>query len=65
MDFPGASVVKNQPAKCRRLEFDPWVGQIPWRRKWQPTPVSLPGKSYGQRNLADYSSWGCKGSDVT
>ena len=34
---------------CRRREFDPWVGKIPWRRKWQPSPVFLPGKSYGQR----------------
>ena len=31
--------------------FDPWVGKIPWRRKWQPTPVLLPGKSHGQRSL--------------
>ena len=34
-----------------KLRFDPWVRKIPWRRKWQPTPVFLPGKSYGQRNL--------------
>ena len=38
--------------------FDPWVGKIPWRRKWQPTPVLLPGKSHGWRNLAGYSPWG-------
>ena len=31
--------------------FDPWMGKIPWRRKWQPTPVFLPGESHGQRNL--------------
>ena len=31
-----------------------------WRRKWQPTPVSLPGKSHGQRILAGYSPWGCR-----
>ena len=37
------------------------LGQkIPWRRKWQPTPVFLPGKSYGQRSLTGYSPWGCK-----
>jgi len=36
-----------------RPGFDPWVGKIPWRRKWQPTPVLLPGKSHGQR-----SPWG-------
>ena len=40
-------VVKNLPASAGDLtdqEFDPWVGKIPWRRKWQPTPVFLPGK---------------------
>ena len=42
--------------QCRRLGFDPWVGKIPWRREWLPTPVFLPGKSHGQRNLAGY--WG-------
>ena len=41
-----------------RLGFDPWVGNIPWRRKWQPTPVFLPGKYHGQRSLAGYSPWG-------
>ena len=40
--------------------FDPWVGKIPWRRKWQPTPVFLTGKSHGQRSLVSYSSWGLK-----
>ena len=45
--------------------FDPWVGRIPWRRKWQPTPVSLPGKSHGQRNLVDCSPWGRKESGTT
>ena len=35
-----------------------WVGKIPWRRKWQTTPVFLPGKSLGQRSLAGYSPWG-------
>ena len=38
--------------RCKRCRFDPWVGKIPWRRKWQPTPVFLPGKSHGQRSLA-------------
>ena len=41
-----------------RCGFDPWVGMIPWRRKWQPTPVLLPGKSRGQRSLLGYSPWG-------
>ena len=40
--------------------FDPWVGKIPWRRKWQPTPIFLPGKFHGQRGLVGYSSWGLK-----
>ena len=43
-----------------RPGFDPWVGKIPWRRKWQPTPVSLPGKSHGHRSLAGCSPWGRK-----
>ena len=45
--------------------FDPWVRKIPWRRKWQPTPVFLPGKSHGRRSLVGYSSWGCKESNMT
>ena len=44
---------------------DPWVRKIPWWRKWQPTPVFLPGKSHGQRSLAGYSAKGCKESDTT
>ena len=51
--------------KCGRLGFDPWVGKIPWRRKWQPTPVFLPGKSHGWRILVGYSSWGRKELDLT
>ena len=43
--------------QCRRPRFNPWVGKIPWRRKWQPAPVFLPGKFHGQRGLAGYSSW--------
>ena len=39
----------------RRRRFDPWVGKMPWRGKWQPTPVFWPGKSHGQRSLAGYS----------
>ena len=51
--------------QCRRPGFDPWVGKIPWRRKWQPPPVLLPGKSHGRRSLVGYSPWGCKESDMT
>ena len=51
--------------QCRRHRFEYWVGKIPWRRKWQPTPIFLLGKSHGQRCLAGYSSKGCKESDTT
>ena len=50
---------------CRRSGFDPWVGKNPFRIKWQPTPVDLPGKSHEQRSLAGYSPWGLKESDMT
>ena len=49
---------KEPTCQCRRCErpgFHPWVGKIPWRREWQPTPVFLPGEVHGQRNLVDYS----------
>ena len=56
-----AQMVKDPPAcQRRRCEFDPWVGKIPWRRKWQPAPVSLPGKSHGQRSLVGDRPWGHK-----
>ena len=50
--------------RCKRLGFDPWVGKIPWRRKWQPTLVFLPGKPHGQ-NPMGYNPRGCKESDMT
>ena len=50
---------------CRKRGFDPGVGKIPWRRKWQPTLVFLPGKSHGQRSLVGYSAWGPKELDTT
>ena len=46
---------KASPCQCRRCKFGPWVGKIPWRKRWLPIPVLLPGKSYGQRSLVDYS----------
>ena len=49
----------------RRPEFDPWIRKIPWKSKWQPTPVLLPGKSHGQRSLVGYSPRGHKESDTT
>ena len=44
----------------RRRAFSPWVWKTPWRRKWPPSTVFLPGKSHGQRSLAGWSPWGCK-----
>ena len=44
----------------RRRGFDPWVGKIFWKRKWEPTPVFLPGKSHVQRGLASYSPYGVR-----
>ena len=51
--------------QCRRPRFDPWVGKIPWRREWLPTPVFLPGEFHGQRSLVGYSPWCFKESDKT
>ena len=51
--------------ETKRCGFDPWVRKIPWRRKWQPTLVFLPGKPHGQRGLQGYSPWGHKESDMT
>ena len=65
VSFPGGSVDKETACNARRPGLDPWVGKIPWRRKWQPTPVSLPGEFHGQRSLAGYSPWGFKESDMT
>ena len=62
-DFPGSARGKEPACQCqrhKRCEFDPFVGQIPWRKAWQPTPVS-----HGQRSLVGYSSWGHKELDMT
>ena len=62
--FPGGASGKGIACQCRRcrrfwrLQFNPWVGKIPWRRAWHPTPVFLPGESHGQRSLAGYSPQG-------
>ena len=66
--FPGGSAGKEPACQCRRCKrgrFDPWVGKIPWSRKWQHTPVFLPEEFHGQRSLAGYSLWGHKESDMT
>ena len=68
MGFPVALVVKNLPANAgdtRDAGSIPGLGRFPWRRKWQPTPVFLPGEFHGQRILAAYSPWGCTESDMT
>ena len=65
LGLSGDSVVKTLPSQCRRHGFNPWVGKIPWRRRWQPTLVFLPGKSHRQRSLMGYSPWGHKESDTT
>ena len=59
-----AQVVKHPPAR-QETWVPSWVGKIPWRMKWQPTLVSLPGKAHGQRSLAGYSPWDHKESDTT
>ena len=59
---------KEPACQCRkgkRLRFHPWVGKVPWGRKWQPTQVFLLGESQVQRSPVGYSPWGGKGSDVT
>ena len=58
------SVVKNSPA-MQETWVNPWVGRIPWRGKQQPTPVSLPGKSHGQRSLGGLQSMGSQELDMT
>ena len=59
-----AQMSKHLPT-TRKTGFNPWVRKIPWRRKWQPTPVLLPGKSHGWRRLVGYSPWGHNESDTT
>ena len=54
-----AQTEKNLPA-CSSPGFSPWIGKIPWRREWLPTPVFLPGEFHGQRSLAGYSPWNAK-----
>ena len=58
MGFLGSSAVRNPPASAEDMGSIPESGRSPWRREWQPTPVFLPGKSHGQRNVVGYSPWG-------
>ena len=64
-DFPAANSkeLACQSRGRERRKFDPWVWKIAWRRAWQPTPVFLPGESYGERSLVGYSPRGHKESD--
>ena len=68
MDLIRASLVAQRLKHLPAMR-ETWVqslGQkIPWRRKWQPTPVFLPGESHGQRSLVGYSPQGRKESDTT
>ena len=64
----GGTGGKESTYQCRRCHwhrFDPWIRKLQWSRKWQPTPVFLPGKSHGQRSLACYSPWGHTESDMS
>ena len=63
--FPGGSSGKESACQCRKHGFDPWVGQIPWRRKWLPTLVFLPREFHVQRCLVGYSPWTHKKPDMT
>ena len=65
LGFPGGSEGKQSACNAGDLGSITWVGTIPWRRKWQSTPLFLPGESRGQRSLAGYSPWGHKKSDTT
>ena len=66
--IPGGARGKEPICQCRRHKrhrFNPWVRKIPWRRKWQPTPVYLLGESHGQKSLVGYSPWSRKEPDMT
>ena len=66
--FPGGAGGKEPACQYRRHQeygLDAWVGKIPWRRAWQPTPVFLPGESHGQRSLMGYSLWGHREWNMT
>ena len=62
---PGGSDSKASACNMGDPGTIPGLGRFPWRRKWQPTPVLLPGKFHGLRSLVGYSPWGCKESDTS
>ena len=63
--YGGSDGEESACLQCERPGFDPLIRKIPWRSKWLPTPVFLPGKFHEQRSLVAYSPWGCKESDMT
>ena len=65
VDFPGGSVGKESTCNTGETGFNSWVKKIPWRRKWQPTPVFLPGTSHGQRAWRVTVHGVAKESDMT
>ena len=69
MGFPVGATGKEHTCQCRRRDiryrFHPWIGKIPRRRAWQPTPVFLPGECHVQRSLASYVPQGHKESVMT
>ena len=65
--LPRSLSSKDSLCQCRshrKSWFNPWVRESLWRKKWQPPPVFLPGKSHGERSLGGYSLWGCKELDM-
>ena len=68
LGFPGGTSCKEPTCQCRRHLREagsiPGSERFPWRRKWQPTAVLLPGESHEQRSLAGYSTWGLKELDT-
>ena len=68
MGLVGVDIGKESVCQCKRCKsrgFSPWVGKVPWSRKWQPTPVFLPRESHAQRSLAGYSPLSHKELDMT
>ena len=63
--FPGCPESKESPTTQEETWVWSLVGKIPWGRKWQPTPVFLPGESHGQSSKEGYNPWGCKELDTT
>ena len=65
LGFPGGACGKEPACRThKRHGFSPWVGKIPWRRTWQPTPVFLPGEFHGQRSLATTDLWVAKSDTI-